>query len=45
MVFAGTGDENTELWNESEVFSLLPGTGSEYISKEFSLNVCRVAGL
>lgn len=33
-----------KLSNERNVFSLSPGIGLEYISKEFSLNVFRVVG-
>lgn len=40
----GTVGENTELSRERKVFSLSPGIGLEYISKEFSLNVFRVVG-
>lgn len=32
----GTVGENTELSNRRKVFSLSPGTGLEYISKELS---------
>lgn len=40
----GTVGENTELSNDRKVFSLFPGIGLAYISKEFSLNAFGVVG-
>lgn len=40
----GTVGENRVLSDGRQAFSLSPGTGLEYISKEFSFNAFRVVG-